>query len=85
VLLTDADVRGWLPGDSLYDDRVFVPADLPEGDYQLQVGLVDRDTRQPRVRLAIEGRADDGWYPMGRIVVERGAYAVSAERDLDTP
>jgi hypothetical protein len=84
VLVTDADIRTWLPGDALYDDRIFVPADLPEGDYQLQIGLVDPDTRVPRVRLAIEGR-DDGWYPLGRITVQGGSYGVGVDRDLDTP
>jgi hypothetical protein len=85
VFVTDADVRSWLPGDALYDGRVFLPADLPEGDYQLQVGLVDPDTRTPRVRLAIAGRDDAGWYPMGTITVQRGSYPVGVDRDLDTP
>jgi uncharacterized protein DUF4832/glycosyl hydrolase family 42 (putative beta-galactosidase) len=85
VLVTGADMRSWLPGDSLYDDRVFLPADLPEGDYQLQVGLVDPNTRAPRVRLAIEGRDGEGWYPMGAITVQRGSFPVGVDRDLDTP
>jgi hypothetical protein len=85
VLVTGADIRSWLPGDSLYDDRVFLPADLPEGDYQLQVGLVDPDTRAPRVRLAIEGRDGEGWYPMGALTVQRGSFPVGVDRDLDTP
>jgi hypothetical protein len=85
VLVTGADIRSWLPGDVLHDDRVFLPADLPEGDYQLQIGLVDPDTRAPRVRLAIEGRDAEGWYPLGPISVQRGSYRVGVDRDLDTP
>jgi hypothetical protein len=85
VLLTDADIPSWLPGDALYDDRVFLPQNLPEGEYELQLGIVDRQTREPRVRLAIEGRNDDGWYPMGTITVEDGPYRIGVERDLDTP
>jgi hypothetical protein len=85
VLLTDADIPSWLPGDALYDDRVFLPRNLPEGEYELQLGIVDRQTREPRVRLAIEGRNDDGWYPMGTITVEDGPYRIGVERDLDTP
>jgi hypothetical protein len=85
VLLTDADITSWLPGDSLFDDRVFVPADLPEGEYELQLGIVDPRTREPRVRLAIEGRNDEGWYPLGPITVHDGPYWVGVERDLDTP
>ena len=38
-----------------------------------------------RVRLAIEGRTEDGWYPIGTITVEDGPFPVGVERDLDTP
>lgn len=69
VLLTDADIRGWLPGDNLYDNAVFVPADMPAGDYELSLGIVDEDTRRPKVKLAIEGMDPEGWYVMGRIRV----------------
>ena len=55
VRTTDARIPTWLPGDVLHDSRVFLPRDLPEGTYELQVGIVDRDTREPRVRLASEG------------------------------
>lgn len=82
---TDARIPSWLPGDVLHDGRVFLPEDLPEGSYGLQVGIVSRETREPRVRLAIEGRTPDGWYPMGLIRVERGSYTVTVDRDLDTP
>jgi hypothetical protein len=85
VRLTDARIPSWLPGDALYDGRVFLPRDVPEGPYELQLGIVDRETREPRVRLAIEGRAPDGWYPIGPITVEEGSYPVTTERDLDTP
>ncbi len=69
VMLTDADIRGWLPGDSVHDGAVFVPAGMPEGEYELAVGLVDAATRAPKVKLAIEGMVEDGWYPMGKIRV----------------
>jgi hypothetical protein len=85
VLLTGADITSWLPGDALQDDRVFVPADIPEGEYELQLGIVDRQTREPRVRLAIEGRNDEGWYPLGPITVDDRPFWVGVERDLDTP
>jgi hypothetical protein len=85
VRLTDAHVPSWLPGDVFHDGRVFLPRDLPEGSYELQVGIVSRDTREPKLRLAIEGRAADGWYPMGPITVERGSFPVTVERELDTP
>ena len=69
VLPTNADIRSWLPGDNLYDDAVFVPADLPAGEYQLAIALVDPLTRRPKVKLAIAGIEPDGWYPLGTIRV----------------
>jgi len=69
TLVTDADVTKWLPGDSLYDDSVLVPYDLPEGEYDLRVALLDRWTGAPRIYLAQEGRAEDGWYELGKVEV----------------
>lgn len=65
-----ADVRKWLPGDSVYDGTVFVPGVLKPGTYRLRVALLDPLTRRPAVRLAIRGRADDGWYDLGAVGVE---------------
>jgi len=71
VLLTDADITSWLPGDNLFDSFVTVPADVPPGQYDLQIALLDPQTRQPKVALAIAGRAEDGWYTLGKIDVKR--------------
>ena len=65
-----ADVRKWLPGDAVYDGTVFVPETLKPGSYRLRVALLDPRTRLPAVRLAITGRADDGWYDLGAVEVE---------------
>ncbi len=71
VMPTAADIRTWLPGDNLYDGAVFVPADLASGDYELQLALLDPVSREPKVKLAIAGVAPDGWYPLGKIRIER--------------
>jgi hypothetical protein len=85
VRTTDARISSWLPGDSLHDGRVFLPRDLPEGSYDLQVGIVDRESLGPRVRLAIEGRTAEGWYRLGEIRVERGTFPVSARTGTEIP
>jgi len=69
VMATGADIRTWLPGDIVYDDGVFVPADLPPGEYDLSVALVDPASREPKVKLAIAGMQADGWYALGKIEV----------------
>jgi hypothetical protein len=71
ILPTGADPRTWLPGDNLYDGSVTVPAAAPEGPYQLQLGILDERTDQPRVKLAVAGRQPDGWYTMGKIELKR--------------
>ncbi|WP_343559048.1 DUF4832 domain-containing protein [Sphingobacterium sp.] len=67
--ITDADLRSWLPGDILYDNAIFIPYDLKPGAYSLEVAVIDRNTGQAGVKLAITGRSPDGWYPMGKIEV----------------
>lgn len=67
VVRTDVDVRKWLPGDAVFDGPLFLPDGLRAGDYQLSVALLDPITLAPALRLAIEGRQDDGWYALGPI------------------
>ncbi len=71
VIITDANINSWLPGDNLYDDGVFVPRNMPAGIYQLQISIVDRQSHEPKVNLAIEGREAEGWYPVGKIEVKK--------------
>lgn len=70
ILPTDANITMWLPGDIIYDNAVFVPLDLPSGEYNLQIGIVDCQSHEPEVNLAIEGRNDDGWYSLGQIEIK---------------
>jgi hypothetical protein len=70
VLLTDADITAWLPGDNLFDSAVTIPANMPRGAYVLSLAMLEPRSKQPKVKLAIGGRGDDGWYPVGRIRVE---------------
>jgi hypothetical protein len=71
LLVTDADLRAWLPGDSLYDSTVTVPAAAVPGPYDLEIAILDERFDEPRVKLAIAGRRPDGWYPLGEINVQR--------------
>jgi hypothetical protein len=69
VFITDANINSWFPGDNLYDDAIIIPWDMPSGNYQLQIGIVDRQSNQPRVNLAIEGRDTEGWYSLGKMEI----------------
>jgi len=67
VLLTDSDPRSWMPGDNLYNNAIFIPGSLPDGNYKLDIALVDLDTHKPKIKLAIAGMEPDGWYPLGEV------------------
>jgi hypothetical protein len=49
-------------------DAPALPADVPAGQYVLSLGVVG-DDEKPVVRLAIKGRAEDGWYPLSKVVI----------------
>ncbi len=69
VIRTGADVRKWLPGDAVFEQSLFIPVDLPAGEYELRVALLDPRTLRPAIRLAIQGRGEGGWYSLGKLGV----------------
>ncbi len=74
IFLTEADIRTWLPGDNLYDDAIFIPDDMPPGEYELQIAIIDPHTSIPIIKLAIEGKGQDGWYSMGNLKIVQAEY-----------
>lgn len=70
VLITDADINSWFPGDNLYDNAVFVPLYMPVGIYKFQISIVDTQSHKPKVNLAIEGKDTEGWYPLGNLEIK---------------
>jgi len=69
VAVGKATVRDWLPGEFDIAQQIEVPRDLQPGKYRLLVAVVDPETGHPTVRLAIAGRRDDGWYPLGGVTI----------------
>jgi len=74
-LFTEEFFRGeWeLPNGEVVgvEDKVAVPADIPPGRYRLSVAVIGEKTLEPAIRLAIEGRAPDGWYPLSHLTIAR--------------
>ena len=52
-------------------DSIELPQDIPAGEFVLSIAVVGVGTDTPVVQLGIEGRADDGWYPLSRVRVSR--------------
>ncbi|MFH1070046.1 MAG: DUF4832 domain-containing protein [Candidatus Glassbacteria bacterium] len=67
---TDADITGWLPGETSYRTTLTVPAGLPAGDYALCIGMLDPYYRTPRIKFPIQGIDSDGWYRLSRVTVK---------------
>ena len=67
VIPTAADLKKWLPGDQVFDGALYVPESLKPGQHKIRVAILDPRTRQPAIKLAIEGRQPDGWYELGAI------------------
>jgi hypothetical protein len=68
-VVTAESIKGWLPGSRTLEQRINLPADLAPGRYTLSLGVVDPRTGEPGVRLAIEGRDAQGWYPLSGIEI----------------
>lgn len=52
-------------------ETIHLPEDLPSGTYTLSIGIIGEDNTEPVVQLGIEGRSDDGWYPLSNIAISR--------------
>ena len=73
ILPTGVNIREWLPGDIVCDDKLFIPYDAPLGKYYLEIAIVAPVSYEPRVKLAIEGRTNDGWYSLGEIEIKESS------------
>jgi len=74
-LFTEGFYKGdWdLPNGEVNDvaDEAALPADLPPGRYRLSIAVIGSDTLAPAIRLGIQGRAQDGWYPLSELTVTK--------------
>ncbi|HUU27384.1 MAG TPA: DUF4832 domain-containing protein [archaeon] len=68
-LNTGIDITHWLPGLHQEEVSITLPDNLEQGDYALRLALLDPYSRLPRIKFAIEGRDEDGWYSLGKISV----------------
>ena len=48
-------------------DKLALPADIPAGRYCLSIAVIGEKSLDPAIRLGIQGRAPDGWYPLSQI------------------
>ncbi|NQT16206.1 MAG: DUF4832 domain-containing protein [Planctomycetes bacterium] len=64
------DPSTWLPGDCEVSGTIQIAKTVRAGTYTLAVALVDRDTRKPAIRLAIDVPHDERLYHISRVRVK---------------
>ena len=69
ILDTDAKLTTWLPGTHKVVAELKLPPEAQRGEYELSIGILSPHYRKPQIKLAIEGRDADGWYPLSRVSV----------------
>ena len=70
VVYTDTvngGIRSWMPGRTSVDTKLFVSNKVPAGEYTLAIAIVDKDSKEPAIRLAMQGGRDDLRYPLYKI------------------
>jgi hypothetical protein len=70
---TDWNVRSWLPGRYVQKTQVGIPDDLKPGRYLVCFSLFDPYSKEPAVKLAVDGGDAQGWYSWTAFeIVEKG-------------
>ena len=67
---TDIDITGWLPGTHQVSAYLKLPPDMPSGEYEILLAFLDPHSLKPRIKLAIEGQGEDGWYRVSRVKID---------------
>ena len=52
-------------------DTIRLPDNLSPGTYILSLGVVGVDDENPIVQLGINGRSEDGWYPLSTVSISQ--------------
>ena len=69
VVHSRQDIRKWMPDHSCFSETVELPGWLKPGALKMDVGIVDPETDEPKVKLAIEDLRKDGWHPLAMMDV----------------
>lgn len=69
VLASSRSICGWMPGRREVSVKLKIPLETRAGKHRLELAIVDPSTKSPAIRLAISGRGEDGWYPLGSLEI----------------
>ena len=71
VWVSGESIWGWIPGSRTNELVIPIPKQTGPGPHDLAIAVVEPGTQTSAVRLAIEGRHEDGWYPLSQIEFRR--------------
>ncbi|MCX6262664.1 MAG: hypothetical protein NTY95_17830, partial [Bacteroidia bacterium] len=71
IAITSQSIKGWLPGETNITVNYKLPADIPAGDYSLEMGVVYHSSIEHTIPIANKGKTDDGWYALGNIKISQ--------------
>lgn len=69
VTITDATIRGWLPGEKSISVDYSIPNEVKTGNYSLEMGVVFHSSIDHVIPIANKGKTTDGWYTVGTLTV----------------
>jgi hypothetical protein len=69
--ITDQSIKGWLPGKTDITAGYKLPADIPAGNYRLEMGVVFHTSIEHTIAVANKGKTADGWYALGNIKISQ--------------
>jgi hypothetical protein len=69
--ITDQSIKGWLPGKTDITATYKLPADIPAGEYSLEMGVVFHSSIEHTIPIANKGKTADGWYALGNIKISQ--------------
>ena len=72
TLELDADIRSFLPGDTLWNGAVELPREMVPGDYRLLFGITDAARTKNVITMPIDGEREDGFTVLGKIHIGKG-------------
>lgn len=65
---TGADITKWLPGEWKENFTVQLPADMPKGEYALEIGI--ESDPYPTLYFATDAPGEKGFYQLGKMIIE---------------
>jgi hypothetical protein len=66
---TQVGIRKIMPGVLNQNLSVRIPKDVAPENYRLGLAIIDPETNEPGIELAIEGKREDGRYTLGKVTV----------------